>query len=313
MLAPMEGVIDSVTRSLYSEIGGYDRLVTEFIRVTDKLLPDHVFYKYAPELKNAGLTKEGLPVFVQLLGGQPLVIAENAAKACALGAPGIDLNFGCPAPTVNRHDGGATLLKNPSRLFDIISSVRKSVPSHIPVTAKVRLGFDHKENIVQIAQAVEAANADMLTVHARTRSEGYKPPAHWQYIRIMKEHLVNTKLVANGEIWNVDDYLNCKNQSGCEDVALGRGAIAKPDLALQIRNHFDQSKKELMNWEHIQKTLLPEFILRSSNYRDHNYAIARTKQWLRQLARQYPKAELGFEVIKRLHHTEEIKTALRNL
>src|SRR5207244_3542550 len=106
----MEGVLDWVLRELLSDVGGVDRMVTEFVRVTDRLLPDHVFHKYCPELNQGGRTRSGIPVFIQLLGGQAGPLAENARRAVELGAPGIDLNFGCPAKTVNRHDGGAALL-----------------------------------------------------------------------------------------------------------------------------------------------------------------------------------------------------------
>jgi tRNA-dihydrouridine synthase C len=182
-LAPMEGVLDWTLRELLSEIGGVDRMVTEFVRVTDKLLPDHVFHKYSPELAQGGRTRTGCPVYIQLLGGQPEPLAENAARAAELGAPGIDLNFGCPAKTVNRHDGGATLLKEPERLFRVLTAVRASVPARIPVTAKVRLGFDHKDFHREIAEAAERGGAAHIVVHARTKSEMYTPPAHWHYIK----------------------------------------------------------------------------------------------------------------------------------
>jgi tRNA-dihydrouridine synthase C len=306
MLAPMEGVIDAVTRSFYSKMGGFDRLVTEFVRVTDKLLPKHVFYKYAPELKTNGKTPEGLPVFLQLLGGQATVLAENAHLACELGAPGIDLNFGCPAPTVNRHDGGATLLKNPSRLFDIVSAVRRAVPNEIPVTAKVRLGFDHKNYAIDIAQAVASANASTLTVHARTRAEGYKPPAHWEYIAQMKDAVKNLPVIANGEIWTKEDYLRCVQVSGCKDIALGRGAIARPDLALQIRAQLNEENYDTLTWANLETKLLPEFSRASYEYRDSGYAVARTKQWIRLLARNYPEAETKFQQIKLVKNYYEL-------
>src|SRR5690606_8342958 len=123
-LAPMEGVVDWVMRDFLTQIGGIDHCVTEFIRIIDQVYPDHVFYKYCPELKTDSKTLAGTPVFVQLLGGQPMPLAENAVKAVSLGAAGIDLNFGCPAKTVNRHDGGATLLQFPNRIYDIIKTVR---------------------------------------------------------------------------------------------------------------------------------------------------------------------------------------------
>ena len=109
-LAPMEGVTDWAMRDLLTEVGGIDQCVTEFLRITDTLMPPSVFEKNCPELKTGSRTRSGTPVFIQLLGGQAEPLAMDAARAVDLGALGIDLNFGCPAPTVNRHDGGATLL-----------------------------------------------------------------------------------------------------------------------------------------------------------------------------------------------------------
>ncbi len=313
MMAPMEGVVDYVTRNLYSEIGGFDRFVTEFVRVTDRLLPESVFYRYCPELKTNGRTLHGVPVFVQLLGGNAQVLSENAAQAVGLGAPGIDLNFGCPAKTVNRHDGGATLLKNPSRLFDVISFVKKAVPTGTPVTAKVRLGFSDKSCALEIARAVEEAGASMLTIHARTRDEGYKPPAHWEYIAMMKEGL-KVPVVANGDIWTIEDYLRCRQVSGCEDVALGRGAMATPDLALQIRALVKSESREPYTWSFVKSSLLPQFIessLQHSQFvQSEPYAVGRTKQWVRSLVRGYPEAHMTFDRVKLVNSTREIYSAL---
>ncbi|MGE3975430.1 MAG: tRNA dihydrouridine synthase [Bdellovibrionales bacterium] len=297
MMAPMEGVVDYVTRSLYSQIGGFDRFVTEFVRVTDRTLPDTLFYKFCPELKTGGKTREGTPVFIQLLGGKPEVLAENAALAVQLGAPGIDLNFGCPAKTVNRHDGGATLLKNPHRLYDVLSAVRKAVPSTTPVTAKVRLGFSDKNSILEIAHAVDESGTTMLTVHARTRDEGYRPPAHWECIARMKE-VVNVPVVANGDIWSVEDYIKCREVSGCENVALGRSAMATPDLALQIRAYLLNQSYTPYSWSYVQTVLLPQFIENSLREVGEAYVVGRTKQWLRLLLKGYPEATPLFEQAK---------------
>jgi tRNA-dihydrouridine synthase C len=108
---------------------------------------------------------------VQLLGGQAEPLAWNAQRAVKLGALGVDLNFGCPAKTVNRHDGGAAILKSCDRVFTIVDTVRKAIPAEVPVTAKIRLGFDDPNACLDIAQAVEAANATWLTVHCRTKTD----------------------------------------------------------------------------------------------------------------------------------------------
>ena len=291
----MEGVVDPVIRALYSKIGGYDQFVTEFVRVTDKLLPDKVFFRYSPELKTSGLTAEGVPVYVQILGGKAEWMAENAAAVARLGAPGLDINFGCPAKTVNRHDGGASLLQNPERLYDVITSCKKAVDGKIPVTAKVRLGFMDKSLSNEIAMAVDEAGAAKLTIHARTKKEGYKPPAHWEYIAQMKSVVKRVPIVANGDIWTVDDYFKCREVSGCEDVALGRGAIANPQLARQIRENLSP-----IPWKDIRSQLIPEFVQLSHEFKGDHYALTRTKQWTKLLGRQYPESKEFFEQIKRL-------------
>lgn len=287
----MEGVLDWVLRELLSEVGGLDRMVTEFVRVTDKLLPDHVFHRYCPELRQGGRTLSGTPVFVQLLGGQPEPIAENAARVVELGAPGIDLNFGCPAKTVNRHDGGAALLQKPERLFAVTSAVRRAVPAGVPVTAKVRLGFEHKNYHREIAAAVEEAGADHIVVHARTKLEMYTPPAHWEYLASMREGR-KIKFLANGEIWSVEDYHRCVSVSGVRDVALGRGLVRRPELARAIRgvaHDFDRVD------------FLQKFLDRSVEYRGPIYAVARMKQILRYWSAGDEVARAWFDQVKMMH------------
>ena len=286
----MEGVVDWIVRDLLTQIGGIDRTVTEFIRVTDGVLPDHVFYRYCPELKNGGKTKWGVPVYVQLLGGKPNWLAENAKAVENLGTPGIDLNFGCPAKTVNRHDGGASLLQNPHRLYDVITAVKAAVK--VPVTAKVRLGFENKDLHLDIARACSDAGADSLTVHARTKKEGYVPPAHWEYIARMRE-VVNIPVLANGEIWNTQDYETCARVSGVRDVALGRGLVGRPDLALQIKGLCQP-----MTWNEARAKYLRPFFEMSLETRGPSFAVARVKQLLKMLSRGFPEAQILFEQIK---------------
>jgi hypothetical protein len=152
-LAPMEGLVDDILRDVLTQVGGIDWCVTEFIRVTERLLPAHYFHKFASELLTDAKTRAGVPLRVQLLGSDPVCLAENAAFAAELGAPVIDLNFGCPAKTVNKSRGGAVLLKEPELLHSILSHVRRAVPAHIPVTAKMRLGYDSTEPALDCAKS----------------------------------------------------------------------------------------------------------------------------------------------------------------
>ncbi len=153
-LAPMEGLVDDILRNVLTKVGGIDWCVTEFIRVSERLMPAHYFYKYASEFHQGAKTDAGTPLRLQLLGSDPVCLAENAAFACELGAPVLDLNFGCPAKTVNRSRGGAILLKEPELLHSIVSQVRRAVPKHIPVTAKMRLGYENTDGALDCARAL---------------------------------------------------------------------------------------------------------------------------------------------------------------
>jgi tRNA-dihydrouridine synthase len=146
---------------------------------------------------------------------------------------GIDLNFGCPAPTVNRHDGGATLLKYPTRIFEMISTVRQAVPDRYPVSVKMRLGWDQVESIFENSKIAEEAGASWLTIHARTRMQSYQPPVHWSLIGEVRERL-SIPVVANGDIWNFDDFKQCQRITGCEHYMIGRGVMGSPSLVFQI-------------------------------------------------------------------------------
>jgi len=311
-LAPMEGVVDFVLRDMLTEIGGIDHCVTEFIRVTDKLHSPPVLQRYAPEMKMGWKTRSGTRIYMQFLGGQAGPLAENAAQAAELGAPGIDLNFGCPAKTVNRHDGGASLLKTPERIFKIVETVRKAVPSEIPVTAKMRLGFDDPSICFENAQAVQAGGAQWLTIHCRTKTDGYKPPAHWEWIPKIKEQ-VQIPIVANGEIWTVADFWKCYEATQCEKVMIGRGAVAQPFLFREIKESI--AKKELNGsprWQQT-KSILPKFFEASTQFKSPYFAQARTKQWLKALALQNQEAKPLFEELKIFTNPHEFRTRLENL
>lgn len=233
VLAPMEGVTDAPMRALQSELGGFTFCVSEFLRVSQDVPPARVFLEHIPELRNGCRTAAGLPVGIQLLGGDPEKLARSALVAVGLGATVIDLNFGCPAPTVNRHDGGATLLKHPDRIRSIVSAVRQAVPSHVPVSAKLRLGWDTIDAVHLNADRAAEGGADWITIHARTRMQAYQPPVYWGPIGEVRKRL-SIPVVANGDIWTIDDFKRCRDMTGSEHFMLGRSALADPALPLRV-------------------------------------------------------------------------------
>ena len=296
-LAPMEGLVDDILRDILTRVGGIDWCVTEFIRVCDRLLPASHFHKLAPELRRGARTASGTPMRVQLLGSDPACLADNAAFACELGAPAIDLNFGCPAKTVNKSRGGAVLLKEPELLHAILREVRRAVPPAIPVTAKMRLGFDSPDGALDCARALAEGGAGQLVVHARTKVEGYRPPAHWEWVARVQE-AVAVPVFANGEIWSLGDYLRCREVSGVEHVMLGRGLVSRPDLALQIAAWRDGTPLAPLRWAALEP-LLGDFWRQARKKLAPRYAPGRFKQWLAMLTRGYPEAASLFAEIRR--------------
>jgi len=304
ILAPMEGLADNILRDCLTQVGGIDLCVTEFIRVTNQLLPTRVFYRLCPELHTDGKTPAGVPVRIQLLGNHPQALGLNAQRALELGSPGVDLNFGCPAKTVNRSQGGAILLKDPAHVGQIVANVRQAIGPEAWLSAKMRLGFEDKSLAIDNAQAIAGAGANELVVHARTKIEGYKPPAHWQWIARIRAN-VAIPVIANGEVWSREDYQQCQLLSGCEDVMLGRGAVWRPDLARSIRN----PNLPDYTWQDLQPLLLT-FCQRVAEQVPERFQGARIKQWLALLGRVYPEAAIAFAQIKRLKSLSEIVATL---
>ncbi len=290
ILAPMEGLVDAPIRETLTKVGGIDRCVTEFIRVTHGMLPPRIFYKFAPELHNGALTQAGVPVAVQLLGSDPHMMASHGVKAAELGATQVDINFGCPAKTVNKHKGGCVLMREPELMYEITAAVRQAVPADVLVTAKMRLGYDDRSMGVACAQALEAAGAGEIVIHARSKTDGYKPPAYWEEIARARE-AVKAKVIANGDIFTVADYWRCREVSGCDDVMIGRGLVARPDLARQIRASQCGESVELMAWPEAL-ALVQEYGYALQGWLEDKYVTGRIKQWMNYLRQGFSEADV---------------------
>ena len=285
VLAPMEGVTDAAMRALLSELGGFTFCVAEFLRVSQAVPGQRVFQRHVPELMQGGRTATGLPVQVQLLGGNPGLLAQAALVSIRAGARAVDLNFGCPARTVNRHDGGATLLQYPDRIREIVAAVRAAVPGDLPVSAKLRLGWDNIQAIHVNAERAAEGGADWITIHARTKSQGYRPPAYWKPLGEVRTRL-RIPVVANGEIWTIDDLRRCRDETGCQHFMLGRGALADPTLGRKaarelgipgtgLLQSFGRTPAECLS-------LISRYCeLCSASGLPPAYTLARVKQWLR--------------------------------
>jgi len=242
-------------------------------------------------------------VRAQLLGSDPVCLAENAAKLAALGPAGIDLNFGCPAKGVNRHRGGAVLLDEPELIAEIVAAVRRAVPRHVPVSAKMRLGYNDASRALECALAIAGGGADELVVHARTQADGYRPPAYWERIQDIRA-AVTIPVIANGEIWNVEDALRCRSVSGCAALMLGRGIVADPGLALAIKRQDSaipqRTDERGVSWQALLP-LVAEFWQIVGTHIAPHHRSGRLKQWLNFLRRRFPEAQAAYAAVRTIN------------
>jgi len=314
LLAPMEGLTDPLMRQILTQIAAdlgrpYNWSVSEFIRVTQHVLPAHVFYKYVPELRHDAKTACGTPIHLQLLGSEAQLMADNAAYAAELGAPAIDINFGCPAKTVNSHRGGSVLLDEPETMYQIINAVRQAVPDNIPVSAKIRLGYTDTSRMDDIRGAINDSGTDWLTIHARTKTQGYKPPAYWD--KIQSFNALDIPIIANGEIWNAEHAQNCMAQAGTEHLMLGRGAVTRPDLVARVDCGSDNVmlSAATLSWEAM---VAHQIKFLEGQAKTEVILVGRYKQWLAMLIKGYGEAKVLWDAIKREKNKAVIISALQS-
>jgi tRNA-dihydrouridine synthase C len=307
----MDGITDATMRAFQGAQNTFTHAVTEFIRVSNQPLPKKVFTRDVPELATKAKTITGLPVQVQILGGDPDLMAISALKAIQAGATAIDINFGCPAPTVNRNDGGASILRCPRRVYDITKAVREAVPHHLPVSVKVRLGWDSIEPIYENAEMIQRAGASWLTIHARTKAQGYQPPVYWLPIGEVNRSS-SIPIVANGDIWTIDDFHLCQEQTGCTHFMIGRSALANPQLPHQIAQSLG-----IKPTGHLPETEWPKLLRELHHYAEiyqgttSSRSLNRLKQWLAIASRfgNFPY----FTELKKIQTTPEFFKTLDSL
>jgi tRNA-dihydrouridine synthase C len=193
-------------------------------------------------------------------------------------------------------------------MYEIISAVRQAVPAHLPVSAKIRLGYTDTSRMDDIKAAIAASGADWLTIHARTKTQGYKPPAYWD--KIQNFNTLDIPVIANGEIWNSEHAQNCMAQSGTTHLMLGRGAVTRPDLIAQLNT--DSSK----NLENTAILLWQDLITHQIKFlegvaKSDVVLVGRYKQWLAMLTKGYSEAKTVWDDIKREKNKAVIIKALQ--
>jgi len=232
--SPLSGVTDLVFRRLVRRYAPQSMLYTEMVSATEL---HHL--RHLPQVMK--IDPDETPISIQLFDCRPDFIAEAAQKAVAQGAQTVDINMGCPVNKITKKGGGSSLLRQPEIAMAIVSTVAAAVD--VPVTVKTRLGWDDQEiQIVEFAQRLQDAGAQMLTLHARTRAQGYNGAARWDWIGQVKQAL-SIPVIANGDIFSVEAAITCLEQTGADGVMCSRGSLGYPFLVGEIEHYLRTGEK----------------------------------------------------------------------
>lgn len=232
VLAPMAGVCNSAFRRIIKEMG-CGLLYAEM--VSDKA----IVYESKKTYDMLYMTEEERPITQQIFGSDVDSFVKAAKIVEEKMKPDIiDINMGCPVPKVAvKSQAGSALLKSPSKIYEIVKAVKEAVS--VPVTVKIRSGWDNNSiNAVLVAKTCEAAGADAICIHPRTRSQGYSGKADWKIIKEVKENVL-IPVIGNGDIANAIDAKKMLDETGCDAVMIGRATLGNPYVIKQIVNYLD--------------------------------------------------------------------------
>lgn len=232
VLAPMAGYSNTSFRKIIKEMGA-GLIYAEM--VSDKALT----YKNEKTLQLLKMSDEERPIAQQIFGSDVESFVEAAKIVETVMHPDIiDINMGCPVPKVAiSAQAGSALLKNPTKIYEIVSSVCKAVS--VPVTVKIRLGwYENSINCVEVAKIIEKAGASAIALHARTRSQGYSGTANWEYIKKVKE-AVSIPVIGNGDVTSAKEAKRMLVETGCDAVMIGRGVLGNPWLIQECVKYLE--------------------------------------------------------------------------
>lgn len=223
--SPLSGVTDLVFRRLVRRYAPDSMMYTEMVNATGL----H-YVKDLPQIMEVDPNER--PISIQLFDCRPDFLAEAAQKAVAEGADTVDINMGCPVNKITKNGGGSALLREPATAEAIVRSVVQAV--NVPVTVKTRIGWNDNEiTILEFAKRMEDAGAQMITVHGRTRAQGYNGAAKWEWIRKVKE-ILSIPVIGNGDIFSVEAAIRCLEETGADGVMCSRGTLGYPFLVGEV-------------------------------------------------------------------------------
>lgn len=234
-LAPMAGVTDLAFRIMCKKFGA-GLVYSEMVSAKALHYNDRKTYEL---LKT---DEREAPLCVQIFGSDPHIMAQNAYKALSTGAQLLDINMGCPAPKIASNGDGSALLKNPELIGKIVHEVSSAVD--VPVTCKIRSGFDEPADVSEIAKIIEDNGAAAVAVHPRTRSMYYSGRADWSVISEVKKS-VSIPVIGNGDIFCAEDAVRMLDETGCDAVMIARGARGNPFIFRRVLSLINGGKADI--------------------------------------------------------------------
>lgn len=280
-LAPMAGVADRAFRELCVSFGAA-YVVGEMVSAKG------ITYNSDKSRELLEVSKDERPAAVQLFGYEPDVMAQAAKVAMEYSPDIIDINMGCPAPKIACNGSGSALMKDPELCGKIVEAVKKSVP--IPVTVKIRKGWDKNSvNAVEVAKICESAGADAITVHGRTREQQYMPSADWNIIAEVKR-AVNIPVIGNGDVTSAELAAKMIEQTNCDLVMIGRGALGNPWIFSEIERliRHDRPSLPVSNAEKI--SVLLRHVMKIIEYKGEYGGMREARKHVAWYFKGFPKA-----------------------
>ena len=282
LLAPMAGVTDYPFRSFIREMNG-GILTTELVSAVALVRePDHRTQKIAL------ISPEQQPIGIQIFGEGPDILAQAALKVEEMGASFVDLNLGCPVQKIVKKGAGSAILKDLSQLSKILRMIKSKI--NIPLTIKVRTGWDHHRNALEVSQIAYNEGCLWMTIHGRTRSQAYSGKADWDYIAEVKNK-APLPIIGNGDLVDPQHICHIYRKTQCDALMIGRGALKNPWI---FNDTYELLGRELPNYQCPQnaKEVLEILFSYLSDFHNEKMALLQFKKFAVWFSSGYPESSL---------------------
>ncbi|PID27502.1 MAG: tRNA dihydrouridine synthase DusB [Candidatus Cloacimonadota bacterium] len=305
-LAPLAGFTDQAFREI-CKLSGADITVSEMVSC------DGLFYMPERTLPYAVFNENQRPYGIQVFGSDPDIMTKSLDRLIPLKPDFIDLNFGCPVKKVVRRNSGSALMKDPELIYRIVSSMKEKLIKHdIPLTAKIRSGWDSDSvNFLEVSKSAEKGGCDLITIHPRTRVQMFSGKSNWEHIKILKEN-ISVPVAGNGDVISPEDAEEMKKFTGCDSIMIGRGALGKPWIFKLIKAKLNNEKMSCPTSEEIWSIIKKHYEL-TLKYKEELKALREMRTHICYYTKGLRKGADARNKINKSESADEIFEILENL